>query len=146
MNPRQAGFAIALAATLTVAGAAWAQDAPAPSAHKGHEWPSFGIDPAKPADALEHILDRTIVVINNTATPLRFSVKLPNQPDWVQYPAPARDALGIFCPTCDEDAAFTFFMQSTKGPIHRQLKANYRYMIVAGASGNWEILTGPALH
>lgn len=123
-----------------------AQAAPAAPSGSAPVWPPLGYDPKKPADALEHILDRTIVIINNTAIPLHFSVKLPTDPEWIQYPAQPSSTQGIFCPACQEDSSFRFYLNSVKGTINRDLKANYRYMIIAGRGGNWEILEGPALH
>ncbi|MCW3477179.1 hypothetical protein [Limobrevibacterium gyesilva] len=98
------------------------------------------------ASVLEHILDRTVVIINNTPSTLYFSVKLPNEDAWNQYPASPNNSQGIYCPTCDEDSDFKFYMATTTAPISRTLKANYRYMIVAGPSNNWEVVQGPALH
>lgn len=110
------------------------------------DWPDLGIDHKTPASALEHILDRTIVIINNTSAKLYFSVRLPSEPDWQQFRTSPKNSSGIFCPECAEDSEFRFYMATTKGPIDRELKANFRYMIVAGASGNWDLLQGPALH
>jgi len=131
-----------VALTLGTVAAATAQ----PAAAKAPTWPDIGVDGQTPASALEHILDRTIVIINGTSAKLFFSIKMPNEADWMQYPAVPGNPYGIYCPTCAEDAAFRFYMSTNKGPINRQLSANYRYMIVAGESGNWQIVQGPALH
>jgi len=129
----------------TAAMHAGAEAAP-PAGGKAPAWPDIGVDGHTADSALEHILDRTIVVINGTSAKLYFDIRMPNESEWVQYPATPGQPDGIYCPTCDEDAVFRFFMATKKGPIKRELKANYRYMIIVGDAGNWDLLQGPALH
>lgn len=125
-----------------LAGAQAASPAPAQTP----AWPDIGVDGQTPASALEHILDRTVVIINGTSTKLYFSILLPNEGEWVQYPATPGSPQGIYCPTCVEDATFRFYIKTTQATLNSELKANYRYMIVAGGSGSWELVQGPPLH
>jgi hypothetical protein len=138
----------ALVALLALSPAGCAQNpsgAAASSAAAGSA-ASATADNASAASVLEHILDRTVIIINNTPKILYFNVKLPNETAWNQYAASPANSQGIYCPTCEEDSSFKFYMATTAGSISRDLKANYRYMLVVSDANNWTLVQGPALH